>query len=301
MTTIHAENVTRRYGDVAALDGVGLQVMRGELLAVLGPNGAGKTSLIEILEGFAAPTSGTVRVLDVDPRHGDRRWRSRIGLVLQSTSLESEPTVREILTLFAGLYPAPRPVNEVLDLIDLAGESRSRVGTLSGGQQRRVDLGLAIIGRPDILFLDEPTTGLDPQARRRCWSTVSELRSDGTTVVLTTHYLDEADHLADRVVVLDSGRIVADASPERLRARAGSTIHFRIPDPGAAGDLPATLAAHLSADARTLHVSAADATAQLGDLVRWADRHRLDLAGLEVRPPTLEEAYFDLIGERSDG
>jgi ABC-2 type transport system ATP-binding protein len=297
MTAISATKLSRRYGDLTVLDRVDLDVPTGQLIAVLGPNGAGKTTLIEILEGLAPPSGGTVRVLGEDPRRADRRWRGRIGLMLQSTSLENESTVREILSLAAGLYPDPRPVAEVLELIDLTGDARSRIGTLSGGQQRRVDLGLAVIGRPDVLFLDEPTTGLDPQARQRCWSTVARMRSDGATVVLTSHYLDEVEQLADRVVVLNSGRVVADTDPVRLRTQAGaSRIRFRIPD--GAAELPAGLTRQISSG--TLRMTTADPTAALGELVRWAERNQVELSGLEIGPPTLESAYLNLIGAHSD-
>ena len=169
MSAIVADRLTKRFGPVAAIDDVSFEIPAGQLVAVLGPNGAGKTTTLEILEGFAAPTSGTARVLGADPHRGDRRWRARIGLVLQSTSLDAELNVRDTLLVFAGLYPAPRRVGEVLELVDLAGDAETRVGALSGGQRRRVDLAIGIIGRPEVLFLDEPSTGLDPEARRRAW------------------------------------------------------------------------------------------------------------------------------------
>jgi ABC-2 type transport system ATP-binding protein len=189
---------------------VTFEVTHGQLLAILGPNGAGKTTTLEMLEGFAAPTSGTVRVLGADPHRAGRAWRARIGLVLQSTSLDSEFTVADTLRLFARLYPAPRRVREVLDLVDLRSDAQTRVGVLSGGQRRRVDIAIGVIGRPEVLFLDEPTTGLDPEARRHTWASIENLTSAGTTVLLTTHYIDEADHLADRVIVLADGRLGAD-------------------------------------------------------------------------------------------
>ena len=213
MTAIELEHVTKRFGDFAAVDDVSFEVPDGQLLAVLGPNGAGKTTTLEMLEGFLAPTSGTVRVLGADPRHGGRAWRARVGLVLQSTSLDPELTVRDTLSLYVPLYPNSYKVNEALELVDLTVDAHTRVGALSGGQSRRVDLAIGIIGRPDILFLDEPTTGLDPEARRRTWAAVKKLTSTGTTVVLTTHYIDEADHLADRVIVLADGRLVTDTTP----------------------------------------------------------------------------------------
>jgi ABC-2 type transport system ATP-binding protein len=299
MAAIVAERLTKRYGELVALDGISFDVPPGQLVAVLGPNGAGKTTTMELLEGFQAPTAGTVRVLGADPRHGDRAWRARIGLVLQSTSLDDQLTVRELLDIFARLYPDPRPVAEVLELMELTGQAGTRVGALSGGQRRRVDVALGIIGRPELLFLDEPTTGLDPEARRRAWVAVQNLAAAGTTVVLTTHYLEEADQLADRVLVLGGGRILADTTPDQLRAQGGrSTIRYPLSDTAAAADLPATLAGHLDPGHRALVVRSPDVTAVLGELVGWAERHHLDLAGLEVGPPTLEEAYLAITGQQ---
>ena len=218
MTAITAEHVTKRFGGFEAVGDVSFEVPDGQLLAVLGPNGAGKTTTLEMLEGFSAPTSGSMRVLGTDPHRGDRAWRARIGLVLQSTSLDPGLTVRDTLALFAGLYPDPWPVSEAIEMADLAADARTKVGVLSGGQRRRVDLAIGIIGRPAVLFLDEPTTGLDPEARRRTWTAIGNLATAGTTIVLTTHYIDEADHLAERILVLTDGRIAADTTPAGLRA-----------------------------------------------------------------------------------
>jgi ABC-2 type transport system ATP-binding protein len=296
MSAITVAGLTKRYGDLLAVDDVSFDVPAGQLVAVLGPNGAGKTTTMEALEGFTRPTSGTVRVLGCDPLRGGRAWRARVGLVLQSTSLEREPTVRDLLTLFARLYPEPCPVAEVLELMDLGPEAGARVGTLSGGQQRRVDIALAVVGRPAMLFLDEPTTGLDPEARRRCWAAVESLAAGGTTIVLTTHYLDEADRLADRIVILSAGRIVADAPPAELRADAGlSTIHYALPRPELIADLSAGLAAHVSPDG-TVHLRTDDPAPILRELATWAERHDLDLSALQVNPPSLEDAYLAAAG-----
>jgi ABC-2 type transport system ATP-binding protein len=298
VSAIVIDRLTRHFGDFAAVDGVSLEVPAGQLVAVLGPNGAGKTTTLEMLEGFLAPTSGTVRVLGTDPHRGGRKWRARIGLVLQSTSLDAELTVRDTLRVFAGLYPAPRPVGEVLELVDLADDAEAKVGSLSGGQRRRVDVAIGIIGGPEVLFLDEPTTGLDPEARRRAWTAVENLTTTGTTVVLTTHYIDEAEHLASRLVLLVAGRIVADTTPGELRGRGGpATIRYPLADGAPLADLPATLAAHLDPARRAIVIRAEDITPPLRDLVGWADRHHLDLAALEVGPPSLEEAYLAAIGE----
>jgi ABC-2 type transport system ATP-binding protein len=298
VSAIVTEELVRRYGHFAAVDGVSFEVPQGQLVAVLGPNGAGKTTTLEMLEGFTAPTSGTVRVLGADPHRGGRAWRARIGLVLQSTSLDAELTVRDTLRLFARLYPAPRRVGEVLELTGLTSDGAARVGTLSGGQRRRVDIGIGIVGRPEVLFLDEPTTGLDPEARRRTWTTIASLASAGTTVVLTTHYIDEADQLADRVIVLAGGRITADTTPRELRALGGPpVIRYRLPDGLPADNLPGQFSFHLNNDGRTLVIRATDVGATLGELIRWAAQHGLDLSALEVGPPSLEEAYLTAIGQ----
>jgi ABC-2 type transport system ATP-binding protein len=298
VSAIVVERLTKYFGDLAAVDGVSFEVSEGQLVAMLGPNGAGKTTTLEMLEGFLAPTSGTARVLGVDPHRGDRRWRARIGLVLQSTSLEAELTVRDTLTVFAGLYSQPCPVGEVLELVDLADDAETRVGALSGGQRRRVDVAIGIIGRPEVLFLDEPTTGLDPEARRRAWTAVENLTTTGTTVVLTTHYIDEADHLANRLILLAGGKVVADTTPDRLRSHGGPpTVRYRLPDNASRDDLPASLARHLDPEGHVLVVRADDPREPLRDLIGWADHHLIDLSSLEVGPPSLEDAYLAAIGE----
>jgi ABC-2 type transport system ATP-binding protein len=298
MSAVVVEHLTKRYGALAAVDDVSFEVPDGQLLAVLGPNGAGKTTTLEMLEGFIVPTGGTVRVLGADPRCGGRAWRARVGLVLQSTSLEAEVTVRDTLALYAQLYPAPRPVGEVLELTSLTDDAQTRVGALSGGQQRRVDVAIGIIGRPEILFLDEPTTGLDPEARRRAWASMENLTATGTTVILTTHYIDEAEHLADRLLLISAGRLLADTTPQQLRSRGGPpTIRCPLPSPAAGGSLPATLAPYLDHHARALIIRNRDITTALADLLAWAKSQHLDLSSLEVGPPSLEEAYLTAIGQ----
>jgi ABC-2 type transport system ATP-binding protein len=298
VSAVAAEHLSRRYGGLAALDDVSFEVAAGEVVALLGPNGAGKTTTMEILEGYQAPSGGTARVLGQDPAGAGRAWRARVGLVLQSTSLDPQLTVAEALVIFAGLFPRPRPVAEVLELIDLAAEAGTRVGRLSGGQQRRVDVGIGIVGRPELLFLDEPTTGLDPAARRHAWTVIEGLTAAGTTVLLTTHYLEEAQRLADRVLVLAHGRLVADARPGQLRRRGAPTL-IRVPLPPGVptADLPPELAAAADPDRGRLVVRTAEVTAALDALVGWARRHRVELAGLEVGPPSLEDAYLALIEE----
>jgi ABC-2 type transport system ATP-binding protein len=287
VTAIDVRGLTKRFGQVTAVDDVSFQVEPGAVVAVLGENGAGKTTMIEILEGFQRADGGHVRVLGTDPAHGDRRWRSRIGLVLQSTSLDPQVTVLEAVELHAALYPRPRPVDELLAAVGLTEDADTRVGVLSGGRQRRVDLALGMVGHPDLLFLDEPTTGLDPQARRSLWAAIRQL---GTTVLLTTHYLDEAQQLADRVLVMSGGRVIADASPDELRARAGGAT-VRFPLPPSAPVLPPALAAHASDGVLIMRGDVGEA---LASIVGWAREHGLDLAGLEVGSPSLEEAYLAL-------
>jgi ABC-2 type transport system ATP-binding protein len=302
MSAIVVEDLVKRYDGFTAVEDVSFTAAAGEVTALLGPNGAGKTTTIEILEGFQAPTAGTVRVLGTDPRARGRAgqsWRARIGLVLQSTSLDAQLTVTEALTLFGRLYSGRRRAGEVLDVIDMTADARTRIGALSGGQRRRVDLGIAIIGQPEMLFLDEPTTGLDPEARRRLWSVIENLTASGTGVLLTTHYLDEAQRLASRVVVLADGQVVADASPDKLRAMGGvPVIRYRLPVPRpgcTAPDLPARLAGHVADGELTL--PSADVTADLALLTGWARDNHVDLTGLEVGSPSLEDAYLALTSE----
>jgi ABC-2 type transport system ATP-binding protein len=298
MSAVTVEHLVKRYGRFTAVADVSFDVPPGQVTALLGPNGAGKTTIVEILTGLLAPSAGKVRVLGTDPRPGGRQgraWRARIGLVLQSASLDLQLTVAEALRLFARLYPRPLPVAGVLDAIGLTGDAGTKIGALSGGQRRRVDLGLGIIGRPELLFLDEPTTGLDPEARRQLWGVIENLAAGGSTVLLTTHYLDEAQHLASRLIVLAAGRIVADAAPDQLRAY-GTVPTIRLPLTSGAptGDLPPGMAVLADPERGELLIRSADVTADLESLVGWARRNRLDLVGLEVGPPSLEEAYLAL-------
>ena len=298
MTAIEVEHLVKRFGGFTAVEDVSFTVPAGQVAAVLGPNGAGKTTTIEVLEGFLAPSRGTVRVLGTDPRRGGRAgraWRARIGLVLQSTSLDMQLTVAKALALYAGLFPQPMGPAEVIEMIDLASDADTRIGALSGGRRRRVDLGLGIIGRPEVLFLDEPTTGLDPEARRELWAVIQSLVAAGTTVLLTTHYIEEAQRLADRVIVLAEGRVVADATPDQLRARGGvPVIRYRLPPGTPARDLPPVLSRYVDPGRGELSLPSADVTADLDALVGWARRNRADLTGLEVNPPSLEDAYIAL-------
>jgi ABC-2 type transport system ATP-binding protein len=295
MAAIEIDGLVKHYGPLAAVEGVSLHVDEGEVLALLGPNGAGKTTTVEILEGHRRRDTGDVSVLGMDPERGGRVLRERIGIVLQSSGIDGQLTVRETLDLYAGLYPSPRPVGEVAALVGLEGKEHDRIATLSGGQRRRLDLAIGIVGDPEVLFLDEPTTGFDPSARRRAWGLVRDLRSLGTTILLTTHYMDEAQHLADRVVVMADGRVVAEGSPEKLggtEARA-TTVSFRLPEGAASGDLPEPFTG-VPAPGGVVEVEVADPTAALHAVTSWAVGRGVSLDGLAVTRPTLEDVYLAL-------
>ena len=237
---ISVRGLTKSYGKLAALRGIDFEVRRGEVLALLGPNGAGKTTAVEILEGYRRRDGGQVAVLGVDPQRRDRSLRAKVGIVLQECAVDPYLTVAEVVTQRAGLYPSPRPVGEVIDLVGLGAKAKARVKNLSGGQQRRLDLGLALVGNPELIFLDEPTTGFDPSARREAWDVVRGLCAEGRTVVLTTHYMDEAQELADTVIVIAAGRVVASGSPDTLggRDRGETKVRFILPAGTSLGDLP---------------------------------------------------------------
>jgi ABC-2 type transport system ATP-binding protein len=296
---ISVTGLTKSYGGQVALVDVGFEVEAGETVAILGPNGAGKTTTVEILEGFRTRSGGRVSVLGEDPEEAGRSWRARIGLVLQATSLDEQLTVREELCLYAGMYPNPMSVDEVMDMVGLADDADRRIGALSGGQKRRVDLGLGIVGNPELLFLDEPTTGFDPEARRAAWGTIEGLCAGGMTVVLTTHYLEEAEKLADRVVVVAEGRVVADASPDEVGGLAGRGSLVRFPVPEGVG-LPAGLAAEATLEDGWATLGTDDLASALGELLGWALARGVDLNRLTVGRPTLEDAYLVLTTGTND-
>jgi ABC-2 type transport system ATP-binding protein len=294
---IRVRGLVKRYGALEAVGGLDLDVGEGEVVALLGPNGAGKTTTVEILEGFRERTAGEVSVLGHDPARNDPAMKTRIGIVLQSGGIDRHLTVRETIEQFGGCYPRPRPVDEVLTLVGLADRAASRVSRLSGGQRRRLDVGVALAGDPELLFLDEPTTGFDPAARRGAWAMLKDLAALGKTILLTTHYMDEAQALADRVVVIARGRVVAEGPPSTLgdRHRGESVIRFRPPPD--AGDLPGGLGAVARTGDGWVELRAADPTRALHELTGWALARGLELEGLDVRRPSLEDAYLALTGE----
>ncbi len=276
---VEVRGLRKRYGDFEALRGVDFTIEAGEVYGLLGPNGAGKTTTVEILEGYRSRDEGTVSVLGIDPQRAGRDWRERVGVVLQSSSLYPTLTVRESLDVFGGYYRSPRDSDEVIEIVGLGEKRDARVRTLSGGQKRRLDLGLALVGDPDLIFLDEPTTGFDPGARRAAWETVRNLRSLGKTILLTTHYLDEAEQLADRVAVLRGGEIIREGTPAELTGGAVETeIRYRRGEE--------EIVEHTLSPTRRLHELTEAALAAGGEL-----------ENLEVRRPTLEDVYLELTGE----
>jgi ABC-2 type transport system ATP-binding protein len=300
---ISVRGLSKRYRELEAVREIDLEARRGEIFAFLGPNGAGKTTTVEILEGFRDRSAGEVSVLGADPADTNGSWRNRVGVVLQDSQPEPGLTVRECLQLYAGYYDHPREIEETIALVGL-GEKADALGEqLSGGQRRSLDVALALIGDPELIFLDEPTTGFDPSARRAAWSVIDGLRALGKTVFLTTHYMDEAERLADRIAIIANGRIVAEGTPRTLggRDRMAATIHFTLPAQVGVGELPPSLrplAEHepdgsltMRSEAPLVHVQA---------LAQWARARGLDLPDLDVRRPTLEDVYLALTGDRKD-
>jgi ABC-2 type transport system ATP-binding protein len=279
VTAVAVSELRKSYGQLEAVRGISFEIAAGEVFGLLGPNGAGKTTTVEILEGYRRRDGGAVSVLGTDPEQARSEWRERIGIVLQSSAMHANLTVTEHLALFAGYYAQPRDVDEVIGVVGLAEKRGARVRTLSGGQKRRLDLGLALVGDPELLFLDEPTTGFDPAARRAAWDVIRSLRSLGKTILLTTHYLDEAEQLSDRVAVLAQGRIVALGRPSELTATAPATeIRYR-------------------RNGREVVVQTHEPTRLLHELTGEALADGVELEGLSVRRPTLEEIYLSLTAE----
>ncbi|MDQ3822587.1 MAG: ABC transporter ATP-binding protein [Actinomycetota bacterium] len=282
MSAISVRGLRKSYGDVDAVAGIDFEVGAGEVFGLLGPNGAGKTTTVEILEGYRQRDAGEVSVLGHDPGRAQRAFRERIGVVLQQSEPIAVLTVAEMLRVFAGYYRRPRPVDEVVELVGLGDKRDARIKTLSGGQKRRLDLGIALVGDPEVLFLDEPTTGFDPAARRAAWELVRTLRSLGKTILLTTHYLDEAQQLSDRIAVLRAGRIVGKGTPAEVVGTARETeIRYR-------------------RDGEEVVVRTEEPTRVLHELTTEAVAAGLELEGLEVRRPSLEDVYLDLVGSEPE-
>jgi ABC-2 type transport system ATP-binding protein len=279
MNAVEVKGLRKSYDGVEAVRGIDFELRAGEVFGLLGPNGAGKTTTVEILAGYRKRSAGEVSVLGTDPEQADRAWRGRIGVVPQSGELFPNLTVLEHLDLFAGYYDEPRPPQEVLELVGLREKAGAKTRTLSGGQRRRLDLGVALVGNPELLFLDEPTTGFDPSARRAAWETIRSLRALGKTILLTTHYIEEAHRLADRVAVLRRGEIVASGTPADLIARAPATI------------------IRYQRNGREVVLETEEPTRTLHELTGQALRDGFDLTGLEVHRATLEEVYLSLTEE----
>lgn len=290
------------YGTLEAVAGIDLDVFPGEVFAFLGPNGAGKTTTVEILEGFRQRTAGEVSVLGVDPGKAGALWRSRIGVVLQESEPEAALSVSECLSLYAGYYPAPRAVADTLELVGLSEKEDVRCASLSGGQRRRLDVALALIGDPELLFLDEPTTGFDPSARRAAWDVMAGLRTLGKTIFLTTHYMEEAEYLADRISVIAAGRIVAEGTPATLGARdvQKSIVHFTMPGDLKPSDLPREIYSLVPQRSDTeIEFRAEKPLPLLRTLADWGEREGVDLADLTVSRPSLEDVYLQLTREEN--
>jgi ABC-2 type transport system ATP-binding protein len=294
---IEVRGLRKSYDGVEAVAGIDLDVRAGEVFAFLGPNGAGKTTTVEILEGYRRRTAGEVSVLGADPAQAGRDWRARIGVVLQESQPEDELTAEECLALYAGYYPRPRPVDQTLGLVGLADHRTSRCGRMSGGQRRRLDVALALIGDPELIFLDEPTTGFDPAARKSAWEVIAGLRDLGKTIFLTTHYMEEAEYLADRIAVLAAGRIVAEGPAATLGGRdtEASVVSFTLPPGLSAAELPPLVAAAVTDDpGQKVTARTVSPLPLLGALAGWAQARGLDLPDLQVHRPTLEDVYLQL-------
>jgi ABC-2 type transport system ATP-binding protein len=293
---IAVRDLRKSYGGEEALRGIDFEIAEGEVFGLLGPNGAGKTTTVEILEGYRTRSGGEVQVLGQDPAVATRGWRQSLGVVLQESQPEPYLTARECLELYAGYYEHPRPIADTLELVGLGDKAESVAGKLSGGQRRRLDVALALIGDPELVFLDEPTTGFDPSARRSAWQVVAGLRALGKTIFLTTHYMDEAEFLADRIIVVAGGEIVAEGTPATLggRDRSAARIAFSLPGGVRVENLPAPF--REAATNGRVALRSAEPLQDLRVLTEWATSAHVDLPDIEVRRPTLEDIYLELTG-----
>ncbi len=298
MAAITVENLTKSYGDVHAVRGVDFHVEEGEVFALLGPNGAGKSTSVEILEGHRKRSGGVVDVLGFDPETGGREFRDRIGVVLQETVVEKELTVLEAIQFHGDPYSKRRDAEELIEIVGLEEKTAARVKTLSGGQQRRLELALGLVGDPELIFLDEPTTGFDPSARRQAWTVIDNLRALGKTILLTTHYMDEAQNLADRVAVITRGEIIAEGTPDTIGADRRDVSIVRFVFNGDASTLPVDAVAGSNG---AMEVKTREPVETLYALTSWAKQSGVALDGLTVARPTLEDIYLELVGEDENG
>jgi ABC-2 type transport system ATP-binding protein len=296
---IEVAGLSKRFGSLTAVDDITFNVERGEIFGLLGKNGAGKTTTVEILEGYQTPDAGRVQVLGVDPKKGGGAWKDRIGLVLQDSDFDPSHTVTETVKLFAGFFSNPKSVPETLELVGLTDKATTRIGRLSGGQRRRVDVALGIVGSPELLFLDEPTTGFDPSARREFWTMLEGLRSAGTSIVLTTHYMEEAQHLCDRIAILSAGRIVAEGTSTSLIAMAGSTtVRFDVVEGLDVDTLARETGIAFAVQGDLVVATLNAAQPELLRLLQYVEREGTVLSGFEVVRPTLDDVFLDVTGEQ---
>jgi ABC-2 type transport system ATP-binding protein len=293
---IEVRDLRKSYGEVEAVRGVSFEVVRGEVFCLLGPNGAGKTTTVEILEGYRSRTAGDARVLGMDPARSQRELRDRVGIVLQQSGVQTDLTVAELIEMYGRYYSRRRPVDELIELVELGEKRDVRARNLSGGQRRRLDLALGLVGDPDLLFLDEPTTGFDPGARRHAWSTIRSLCDLGKTVFLTTHYMDEAQHLANRVAVMNAGQIIALGRPEELGGRdlRPAEIRFTLPSEWSLGDLPDLPCETRNLEGDRVMVLTKEPVVAAQRITTWALEHDVDLGNFSVNQPTLEDIYLEL-------
>jgi ABC-2 type transport system ATP-binding protein len=293
---IELRDLRKSYGEVEAVRGVSFDVSRGEVFCLLGPNGAGKTSIVEILEGYRTRTGGEARVLGMDPAHAQRELRERVGIVLQQCGVQSDLTVAELIEMYGRYYSRRRPVDELIELVELGEKRDTQARNLSGGQLRRLDLALGLVGDPDVLFLDEPTTGFDPGARRHAWSTIRSLCDLGKTIFLTTHYMDEAQHLASRVAVMNAGQIIAIGRPEELGGRdvRPAEIRFSLPSDWSLGDLPDVPCERRALEGDRAVVETKEPVVAAQRITTWALDHDVDLGHFSVTQPSLEDIYLEL-------